>query len=105
MMGNALGQDTMGRILLQRVAGSAPDYVGASKQFLAAAKQECALAQTDLGDLYLNGYGVESDYATAMAWYTKAADQNDSMGETTSAKCTIWVKRFQEIPNKQRIGL
>jgi TPR repeat protein len=90
MMGNALGQDTMGRILREGVEGSAPDYAGAYKQFSAAAAQGCALAQNDLGDLYSRGNGVERDYATAMAWYRKAADQNDSMGENNVGSMYNW---------------
>lgn len=90
IMGNALGQDTLGRILQQGVAGSAPDYAGAYRQFSAAAAQGCALAQTDLGDLYSNGYGVERNYSTAMAWYKKAADQNDSMGENNLGSMYNW---------------
>ena len=40
-----------------------------------AANQGYALAQSDLGAMYLNGYGVSQDYKRAVEWYIKAANQ------------------------------
>ncbi len=47
------------------------------KQALALFKRvsdNSVLAQYYLGEMYANGSGVEKDYKTAIAWYTKAAD-------------------------------
>jgi TPR repeat protein len=40
-----------------------------------AADQGDQLAQFKIGLLYYNGKGVAQDYAQAMSWYRKAADQ------------------------------
>jgi TPR repeat protein len=40
-----------------------------------------AEAQATLGMLYEQGNGVTRDYAQALSWYKKAADQGDSEGE------------------------
>jgi uncharacterized protein len=39
------------------------------------AEQGVAPAQHDLGVMYANGQGVPQDYATAVSWYRKAAEQ------------------------------
>jgi len=46
-----------------------------------AADQGNAVAQTDIGDLYLNGRGVAQDFAQAMTWYRKAADQGNAVAQ------------------------
>lgn len=40
-----------------------------------AAEKNLAAAQFDLGVLYANGRGVETDEAEAAKWWTKAAEQ------------------------------
>lgn len=40
--------------------------------FLAAAQKGRPIAQVWVGELYENGYGVDQDYAKAMAWYKRA---------------------------------
>ncbi|WP_070969595.1 tetratricopeptide repeat protein [Vibrio sonorensis] len=40
-----------------------------------AAEQDHALAQTSLGFIYEQGYGVDVDYKQALQWYEKAASQ------------------------------
>lgn len=43
------------------------------------AKAGDAAAQTDLGVMYATGTGVERDFAKAMEWYLKAAEQGSGM--------------------------
>ena len=43
-----------------------------------SAAQGDAVAQSNLGMLYYDGYGVSQDYARAVEWYTKAADQGNA---------------------------
>lgn len=37
-------------------------------------------AQCELADMYLDGFGMDQDYAEAMKWYRKAAEQNNPTG-------------------------
>ncbi|MEO8151651.1 MAG: caspase family protein [Rhizobacter sp.] len=46
--------------------------------WLPFAQRGDALAQTQVGELYERGVGSVADYATAAAWYQKAADQNEA---------------------------
>ncbi len=39
--------------------------------------RKLASAQTNLGMMYYNGKGVEQNYAEAVRWYKKAAEQDD----------------------------
>jgi TPR repeat protein len=39
------------------------------------------LAQSDLGDAYRIGKGVPQDYAEAMKWYRKAAEQGSEYSQ------------------------
>ena len=45
-------------------------------------------AQYNLGVMYDTGQGVPQDYAAAVSWYRKAAEQELAMPSTTSASCT-----------------
>jgi TPR repeat protein len=60
-------------ILHQRGEVGEVDYEQAHALF-DSVKDESVLAQYYLGEMYANGQGVEQDYATAIAWYQKAAD-------------------------------
>ena len=51
------------------------DYKHAIKWYQKAANQGHAIAQVNLGTMYINGYGIERDYSKAIEWYQKAADQ------------------------------
>lgn len=51
-------------------------YAEARTNFLAAADMDCIEAQSMLGVLYDNGFGVERDYAEAMKWFTLAAKKD-----------------------------
>jgi len=39
--------------------------------------------------MHKKGQGVPQDYAEAVKWYRKAADQGDAPASSTSASCTI----------------
>jgi len=41
-------------------------------------------AQWNLGELYLNGDGVEQDYSKAHEWFVKSAEQGNS-----NAQCSV----------------
>lgn len=51
------------------------DYRTALRVWLDSAKQGDARAQTNVGEIYEKGLGVEPDYVLAASWYRKAADQ------------------------------
>ena len=45
-------------------------------------RQELSVAFNNVGYLYDNGLGVPEDFAQAMSWYRKAADQNYAVAQT-----------------------
>lgn len=47
-------------------------------EYLRAAEQGDAKAQTMLGSMYEKGQGISKDYQEAFKWYLKAAEQNDA---------------------------
>ncbi len=51
------------------------DFSTALRVWLDSAKQGDARAQTNVGEIYEKGLGVEPDFALAASWYRKAADQ------------------------------
>lgn len=55
--------------------GVPKDYAEALKWYRKAAEQGDALAQTQLGLMYIKGMGAPKDEAQAMAWLRKAAEQ------------------------------
>jgi TPR repeat protein len=79
--GNPLGQDTMGELYKLGEGGVPQDYQQAQALFAKAAAQDCALAENELGDLYLSGTGVERNRKEAFKWYKQAADRDDAMGQ------------------------
>ena len=44
------------------------------------AEEGNAKAEANLGNMYFHGRGVPQDYAEAVRWYRKAADQGDAEG-------------------------
>ena len=52
-------------------------YAQALRRCRPLAEQGNADAQHNLGFMYMHGYGVAQDYAEAVTWYRKAADQGD----------------------------
>ena len=65
------------------------DYATAMRLWRPLADQGNAAAQYNLGLMYEQGQGVPQDYAAAVSWYRKAADQGMPTPSTTSASCTI----------------
>lgn len=57
------------------VAAQAEDYESAFREWLPLAEEGLAGAQSNLGDLYANGLGVEEDAVEAARWHLLAADQ------------------------------
>ena len=51
------------------------DYKKAYKLILPLAEQGNVMAQTTLGVMYLEGYGVPQDYKEAVKWWKLAAEQ------------------------------
>ena len=63
------------------------DYNKAVKWYRKAAEQEFAPAQTNLGWMYENGWGVSQDYSEAVKWFRKAAEQGNARGQS----CLGWM--------------
>ena len=64
------------------------DYTVAIGLLRPLADQGDADAQTYVGLIYDHGYGVPQNYAEAVSWYRKAADQGTDMEKQISASCT-----------------
>lgn len=71
-MGLAKSRCAEGNILIE-LQRDVPRAVALCRE---AAEAGDADAQTDLGNFYIAGVGVEADVATARGWYEKAAAQN-----------------------------
>ncbi len=56
------------------------DYATARREFRVFAEQGLAEAQNNLGTMYAKGLGVPQDYAEAVKWYRKAAEQGNASG-------------------------
>ena len=63
---------------------SQQDYVKKCKK---AAEQGHVIAQNTLGFLYLNGQGVNKDYAEAVKWYRRAANKIMTWLSSTLPSC------------------
>ena len=48
-------------------------------------EQNCEYAQFKIGEMYYNGEGVPQDYAEAIKWYRKAAEDNYAHGYASDA--------------------
>jgi len=57
------------------------DYVSAAKWFLAAAEDGHPMSQALIGQMYLNGQGVEKDISKSIKWYLRAAKQGNDFGQ------------------------
>ncbi len=60
------------------------DYATALREYRPLAKQGNAIAQNNLGVMNDIGKGVPQDYAEAMKWYRKAAEQ------------VLWARCFED---------
>ncbi|MBT4711391.1 MAG: sel1 repeat family protein [Alphaproteobacteria bacterium] len=56
-------------------AAQAEDYETAMKEWLPLAEQGVAGAQSNIGDMFSNGLGMERDDTQAFFWHIKAAEQ------------------------------
>jgi TPR repeat protein len=61
--------------------GVPQDYVQAVEWYKKAADLGDAVAQHDLGDMYLKGEGVARDPAQAMQWYKKVAEKGNAYAQ------------------------
>ena len=62
-------------------ASDRQDYAEALRLCRPLAEQGDIDAQTAVGNLYYEGWGVEQNYTSAANWFRKAADQGDATGQ------------------------
>jgi len=62
------------------------NYIKALDAFYVLAKEGHPKAQFNVGLIYANGKGVKRDMYQAMAWYKKAAEQNNAEAQYNLAK-------------------
>jgi len=79
----AVGEVVLQKGMLQEVREAClrKDYAEAMRWAREAADRGNAQAQSDIGFLYTNGFGVAQDYGEAMRWYRKAANQGNAMAQ------------------------
>ncbi|WP_166360695.1 tetratricopeptide repeat protein [Pseudomonas akapageensis] len=65
--------------------GKSPAH--AAQGILAAAAQNVVQAQTLLGQILLDGHGIERDEALARRWFEIAANQGDAMARNMFGRC------------------
>lgn len=75
------------------------------EQVRAKAEHGDPTAEAEMGYLYENGKGVPQDYAKALNWYTKAANQGWLTARDLSARCTTTAREFQLITPLHGIGI
>ena len=61
------------------------DYETALREWRPLAEQGNAVAQTNIGRLYRNGWGVSKNYQTAVKWHRLAARQNNAIAQANLA--------------------
>src|SRR4029077_11408718 len=61
----------------------AKDTPNAVSRYQKAAAAGDADAQNNLGEMYLNGAGVDKDYAQALSWFQKSAAAGNATAENT----------------------
>ena len=62
------------------------NYTTAATWYLKAAEQGHLVAQSRLGVIYGEGYGVPKNYEISIKWYTRAALQGDAEGQYNVGK-------------------
>ena len=60
------------------------DYVTAAKEWRPLAEEGEASVQYNLALLYVDGHGVPQDYAEAVKWFKRSADQGYTRGPARS---------------------
>ena len=78
--GNIQALKLLGDLYLDGKGGMTKDYDKAMAAYLAAAEEDYAPAEAQLGYMYQNALGVEPDYAAAMEWNNRAAQQGNAQG-------------------------
>jgi TPR repeat protein len=63
------------------VSGQRGDFATALRLVRPLAEQGNAIAQTDLGIMYLSGQGVPQNYAEAVEWIRRAAEQGNAWAQ------------------------
>lgn len=83
LSGTAIAQDACGPLDTGRgvVAYNAGDFETALTLLRPCAEQGDAIAQSNLGYMYDNGYGVAQDHTKAVFWYGLAAEQGDTFAQ------------------------
>ena len=71
----------IGSFYYEGIGGNPKDYIKAAKWFREAAEQGEAVAQTNMGVMYVNGEGLLKDAVIAYAWLNIAA----ANGQTEAA--------------------
>lgn len=96
---NELGWDNMKYGIIQ-------DFAQEVAQYKDLAEKGDELAQFKLGECYSNGRGVEQDYAKAVYWYTKSAEQGNAKvnSNLSSAISTVTVWTWTT-PKQRNISL
>ena len=72
--------------------------------FQESAAQGDAVAQYNLGLLYMHGHGVSQDDARAVEWYTNSADQGIVNAQCILALCTRVAKVFHRTIHERWSG-
>ncbi len=71
--GDIKAQVELGKLLLSK-----HDYNSAYTWFEKAALQGDAVAQRNMGEMFLFGHGTEPDFGKAVVWFSQAAEQGDN---------------------------
>ncbi|WP_417429064.1 tetratricopeptide repeat protein [Kiloniella sp.] len=79
--GHGKAQYSLGKLYETPEFGSEPKYLEAIKWYEAAASQGVAAAQNNLGRLYAQGKGVESDQAKAVGYWRMASESDHPMAQ------------------------
>lgn len=83
LSGTTIAQEACGPLDVGQgvIAYNASDYQAALALFRPCAEQDDAIAQSNLGYMYDNGYGVTQDHTKAVFWYGLAAEQGDTFAQ------------------------
>ena len=66
------------------------EYKEALEYFTQAVKYGDAEAEAQIGRLYFNGWGVETNYVEALKWTRKAIEQNSATAQNTMGGCYVF---------------
>lgn len=86
-LGHPMAQYEMGIYYEYYLQGDQQDHEMAAEWFRKSAEQNCAEAQTELGECYYHGKGVALDYEEAVKWFAKAAEQGNEWAQYNLGEC------------------